>query len=103
VVSQQMDFTVLAYPGTTFHANVDHVAAALDPNIRRLTVRATIQNANRLFKPEMFANVVIYTEEGDSSVAVPRGKLIQVLQGLRPGETVVTMGSLFVDQAAGSS
>jgi membrane fusion protein, heavy metal efflux system len=134
-IGQQMDFTVLAYPKTTFRANVDHVAASLDPNIRRLTVRATIGNGNGLFKPEMFANVVIYTEEGDSSLAVPReaviyeadkarvwvarsdktiearaiktgitnGDLIQVLQGLRPGEAVVTKGSLFVDQAAGSS
>jgi cobalt-zinc-cadmium efflux system membrane fusion protein len=97
-------------------------------------VRATVDNSNGEFKPEMFASVVIYTEEGDSSLAVPRdaviyeadkarvwvarsdrtiearqiktgvtsGNFIQVLQGLRPGETVVTKGSLFVDQAAGS-
>ena len=134
-IGQQMDFTVLAYPKTTFRANVDHVAASLDPNIRRLMVRATINNSNAAFKPEMFATVVIYTEEADSSPAVPRaaviyeadkarvwvarsdktievrqiktgitnGDMIQVLQGLRPGETVVTKGSLFVDQAAGSS
>ena len=134
-VGQQMDFTVLAYPNTTFKANVDHVAASLDPNIRRLTVRATIDNANGQFKPEMFASVVIYTEEGDSSPAVPReaviyeaekarvwvarkdrtievreiktgvtsGGMIQVLQGLEPGETVVTKGSIFVDQASSGS
>jgi cobalt-zinc-cadmium efflux system membrane fusion protein len=133
-VGQQIDFTVLAYPKTVFRANIDHVAASLDPNMRRLMVRATIDNANNLFKPEMFASVVIYTEEGDSSPAVPRsaviyeadkarvwvartdktievrqiktgvtsGNLIQVLQGLQLGETVVTKGSLFVDQAAGS-
>ena len=133
-IGQQIDFTVLAYPKTIFRANIDHVAASLDPNIRRLLVRATIDNTNRLFKPEMFASVTIYTAEGDSSPAVPRsaviyeadkarvwvarsnktvearqiktgitsGDLIQVLQGLQPGETVVTKGSLFVDQAAGS-
>ena len=133
-VGQQMDFTLLAYPKTTFRANVDHVAASLDPNIRRLMVRATIDNSNGLFKPEMFASVVIYTEEGDSSLSVPRsaviyeadkarvwvarndksvesrqiktgitsGDSIQVLQGLQPGEAVVTKGSIFVDQAAGS-
>jgi cobalt-zinc-cadmium efflux system membrane fusion protein len=32
---------------------------------------------------------------------ITNGGFIQVLQGLRPGETVVTKGSLFVDQAAG--
>jgi len=132
---QQLDFTVLAYPNTTFKANIDHVSAALDPNIRRLMVRATIDNSKGLFKPEMFTSVTIYTDEGDSSLGVPRdaviyeadkarvwiaradktielrqvktgitrGGMIQVLQGLQAGETVVTKGSLFVDQAASSS
>jgi cobalt-zinc-cadmium efflux system membrane fusion protein len=131
-IGQQLDFTVLAYPKTTFKANIDHVAASLDPNIRRLMVRATIDNSDAKFKPEMFATVTIFTDEGDSSPAVPRdaviyeadnarvwvarkdkkvearqvktgitnGNLIQVLQGLHTGETVVTKGSLFVDQAA---
>jgi len=131
---QQLDFTVLAYPKTTFKANIDHVAASLDPSIRRLLVRATIDNSNGQFKPEMFTSVTIYTDEGDSSIGVPRdaviyeadnarvwvaradktvevrqiktgitrGGQIQVLQGLQPGEIVVTKGSLFVDQAAGS-
>lgn len=132
---QQLDFTVLAYPKTTFKANVDHVAASLDPNIRRLVVRATIDNSKGQFKPEMFTSVTIYTDEGDSSLGVPRdaviyeadnarvwvaradktievrqiktgitrGGMIQVVQGLQPGEIVVTKGSLFVDQAASSS
>jgi len=133
-VGQQLDFTVLAYPKTVFKANIDHVAASLDPSIRRLLVRATIDNSHGQFKPEMFTSVTIYTDEGDSSVGVPRdaviyeadnarvwvaradktievrqiktgvtrGNQIQVLQGLQPGEIVVTKGSLFVDQAAGS-
>jgi cobalt-zinc-cadmium efflux system membrane fusion protein len=131
---QQLDFTMLAYPKTTFKANIDHVAASLDANIRRLIVRATIDNSKGQFKPEMFTSVTIYTDEGDSSLGVPRdaviyeadnarvwvaradktievrqiktgitrGGMIQVVQGLQPGEIVVTKGSLFVDQAAGS-
>ena len=132
---QQLDFSVLAYPKTTFKASIDHVAASLDPNIRRLMVRATIDNSKGQFKPEMFTSVTIYTDEGDSSLGVPRdaviyeadnarvwvaradktielrqiktgitrGGMIQVVQGLQPGEIVVTKGSLFVDQAASSS
>jgi cobalt-zinc-cadmium efflux system membrane fusion protein len=133
-LGQQLDFTVLAYPKTTFKANIDHVSASLDPNIRRLMVRATIDNSKGQFKPEMFTSVTIYTDEGDSSLGVSRdaviyeadnarvwvarsdktievrqiktgithGNLVQVVQGLQPGEMVVTKGSLFVDQAAGS-
>jgi cobalt-zinc-cadmium efflux system membrane fusion protein len=133
-IGQQLDFTVLAYPNTTFKANIDYVAAALDPASRRLMVRATINNAQHEFKPEMFASVTIYTQEGDSSPAISLdaviyeaekarvwvarddrtvelreiktgvtvGKRVQVLQGLAPGEQVVTKGGLFVTQAAGS-
>ena len=94
----------------------------------------TMHTVGMALKPEMFTSVTIYTEEGDSSPAVPRsaviyeadkarvwvartdktievrevktgitsGDSIQILQGLHPGEMVVTKGSLFVDQAAGS-
>src|SRR6476469_5402008 len=75
-IGQQLDFTVLAYPKTTFKANIDHVAASLDPSIRRLLVRATIDNSNGQFKPEMFTSVTIYTDEGDSSLGVPRDAVI---------------------------
>ena len=132
---QQLDFTMLAYPKTTFKANIDHVAASLDPSIRRLLVRATIDNGGGQFKPEMFASITIYTGEGDSSLGVPReaviyeadnarvwvarsdrtlevrqiktgitlGNMIQVLDGLQQGETIVTKGTLFVDQAKSNS
>jgi cobalt-zinc-cadmium efflux system membrane fusion protein len=134
-IGQQLDFTVLAYPKTTFKANIDHVAASLDPSIRRLLVRTTIDNSNGQFKPEMFTSVTIYTDEGESSVGVPRdaviyeadkarvwiarsdrtlearqikpgitaGNMIQILDGLQPGETIVTKGTLFLDQAGNNS
>jgi cobalt-zinc-cadmium efflux system membrane fusion protein len=131
---QPLEFTMLAYPNTVFKATIDHVAASLDPSIRRLMVRATIDNADGRFKPEMFTSVTIYTDEGETSIAVPReaviyeadtarvwvvrgdktielrrikagmtrGGFVQVLQGLQQGESIVTKGSLFVDQAAGT-
>ena len=135
-VGQQLDFTVLAYPKTTFKANIDHVAASLDPNIRRLMVRATIDNSQR---PVQAGDVHVGhhlhrrgrqlarraargrdlrgrqrarlgraqptrpSRCGRSRPASPAAAMIQVLQGLQPGEIVVTKGSLFVDQAASSS
>jgi cobalt-zinc-cadmium efflux system membrane fusion protein len=98
-------------------------------------VRATIDNSQRLLRPEMFASVNILTGEGDSSPAIPReaiiydgkttrvwiarddksverreiktglsnGQMIQILDGLREGENVVSKGSLFVDRAAAGS
>lgn len=131
-LGQSVRFRVLSYPDKPFTANLSYVATAIDPNTRRLLVRATIDNQDGLLRPEMFASVTIVTGKGDSSVAVPRiaviyegqsarvwvanddkslelrnvklglvsDKLIQVLDGLKPGEKVVTRGSLFIDREA---
>jgi membrane fusion protein, heavy metal efflux system len=75
-VGQDIDFTVLALPGRTFKARVDYVSAAIDPSTRRLLVRATIDNKDGVFKPEMFANVTIYAGEDHPSLGVPKQALI---------------------------
>jgi cobalt-zinc-cadmium efflux system membrane fusion protein len=75
-VGQAIYFTVLAYPDRSFPANISYVAASLDPVTRRLLVRATVNNAAGVLKPEMFASVKILTGEGDNAVAVPRDAII---------------------------
>jgi cobalt-zinc-cadmium efflux system membrane fusion protein len=75
-VGQHIYFTVLAYPDRSFPATISYVAAALDPTTRRLLVRATVDNAAGLLKPEMFASVKILTGESDKAVAVPRDAII---------------------------
>ena len=134
-VGQSIRFSVLAFPNRIFSAAISYVATSFDPSTRRLLVRATIDNSEKLLRPEMFANVTIQTDEGESSPAVPResivfdgkvahvwvkrddqgveprtikiglsnGQMVQVLDGVRVGETVVTKGSLFVDRAAAGS
>jgi len=134
-IGQAVNFTVLAHPGRVFGGNITYVSTAIDPNTRRLLVRASVDNHDGGLKPEMFANVNIITGEGDRWPAVSRdaviyegdnarvwiarddrtlelreiklglldGGMIQVLDGLRIGERVVTKGSLFIDRAAASN
>ncbi len=131
-VGQDLSFSVLALPAHPFTAHVDYVAAAIDPNTRRLFVRATVDNKDNLLKPEMFANVTIYSGGDHSAVGVPKqaliyegdqvrvwvahddksielrriktgltnGDLVEVEGNLKPGEQIVTKGSLFIDRAA---
>ena len=75
-VGEDLQFTVLAYPDRVFKAKLNYVATALDPTSRRLLVRATIDNPGALLKPEMYANVGIFTEQDLAGVAVPREALI---------------------------
>jgi cobalt-zinc-cadmium efflux system membrane fusion protein len=75
-VGQDIDFQVLALPGRSFKAKIDYVAAAIDPTTRRLMVRATLDNKEGLFKPEMFANVTIFAGGERKSVGVKKQALI---------------------------
>jgi membrane fusion protein, heavy metal efflux system len=75
-VGQDIAFSLLALPGSEFKARIDYVAAAIDPTTRRLMVRATIDNKDALFKPEMFANVTIYSGGDRPGVGVPKQALI---------------------------
>lgn len=134
-VGQEIAFTVLALPGRPLFARINYVAAAIDPATRRLLVRATIDNKDGLLKPEMFANVTIYSPSDHAAVGVPKtaliyeadqvrvwvahddksielrqikpgltnGDLVEVLGNLKPGEKIVTKGSLFIDRAASGS
>ncbi|MEA2881715.1 MAG: rane fusion protein heavy metal efflux system [Bradyrhizobium sp.] len=131
-VGQEIAFNVLALPGTPLTARINYVAAAIDPATRRLLVRATVENTDGRLKPEMFANVTIYSASDHPAVAVPKqaliyegdqvrlwvahedksielrqirtglsnGNLVEVTGNLKPGEQVVTRGSLFIDRAA---
>lgn len=73
---QQISFSVLALPGRELNGRIDYVSAAIDPVTRRLLVRATIDNSDGLLKPEMFANVTIYSAADHPAVGVPKQALI---------------------------
>lgn len=134
-IGQDITVNVMALPGRPLTAKVNYVAAAIDPNTRRLLVRTTIDNKDGLLKPEMFANVTIYSSGDRAAPAVPKqaliyeadkvrlwvaredksvelreikiglinGNLVEVTSNLKPGEQVVTKGSLFIDRAASGS
>lgn len=70
-VGAPVQVTVLAFPGQVFNAKLSYVAPALDPNTRRLPVRAEIANPNLKLKPEMFASFRIISGDDRSMPAVP--------------------------------
>src|SRR5450755_2663871 len=134
-VGQEIAFNVLALPGRPLTARIDYVSAAIDAATRRLLVRATIDNKDGQLKPEMYANVTLYSAGDHPAVGVPKqaliyegsqvrvwvahadksielrqikpgltnGDLVEVEGNLKPGEQIVTKGSLFIDRAASGS
>jgi membrane fusion protein, heavy metal efflux system len=129
-----VEVRVPAYPDRVFDARISWVAAAIDPNTHRLSVRADVANADGALKPTMFANFTIVIGAAANAPAVPRtaivyegdtarvwvatsdgllalreirtgrtsGDMVEVVEGLSPGEKVVTSGALFIDRAVSS-
>jgi cobalt-zinc-cadmium efflux system membrane fusion protein len=126
-----VEVRVLAIPGHVFNAKVTNVAPGIDPNTRRVAVRAEVENSDGTLKPEMFASFSIVTGEESASPAVPEGAvvyegaaarvwvqqgdeitlrpiragrtsdgMVEVIAGLKAGESVVTSGTLFIDRAS---
>jgi cobalt-zinc-cadmium efflux system membrane fusion protein len=134
-VGQDITVNVMALPGRPLSAHINYVATAIDPATRRLLVRATIDNKDGKLKPEMFANVTLYSAGDHPAVGVPKqaliyegdqvriwvahedktielrqikpgltnGDLVEVIGNLKPGEQIVTKGSLFIDRVASGS
>jgi cobalt-zinc-cadmium efflux system membrane fusion protein len=75
-VGQQVDFRVLSAPARTFSSRINYVASGFDPLTRRLLVRATVENQDKVLKPETFASVNIYTSTTEMALAVPREAII---------------------------
>ena len=113
-IGQEVTFNVLALPGRPLSARLNYVATAIDPATRRLLVRATVDNKDFLLKPEMFANVTIYSAGDRPAVGVPKTALIyegdqariwvahpdrtielrQIKPGLTNGDLVEVVGNL---------
>ena len=82
-IGQQMNFTLLSHPGEVYRGNIQYVSTTLDASSRRLMIRTTVHNDDGALKPEMYANVTIFTDEGDSWPAIPRDAVIYEGDGAR--------------------
>ena len=70
-LGQSVAVRVGALPGKVFAARITTVGTGLDATTRRLTVRAEVQDPERLLKPEMFATFQIEVGEATRNVGVP--------------------------------
>jgi len=73
---QPVEVNVNALPGRVFKARITYVAAQVDPNTHRLTVRAEIPNPDGELKPSMFATFRIISGGGTHSPAVPESAVV---------------------------
>ncbi len=95
-----------AYPGETFNASIAQLGQTVDPNSRRVLLRAKLNNAEKKLLPEMFVRATLQQNSGTgvsvpNSAIVNRGIYSYVFVQIGPGEfqrrqvKLMTQGSDF--------
>ena len=99
-VGQDVAFTVDAFPGREFRAQLKTIYPSLEEKTRSLQLEAVLTNSDRSLKPGLFARVTLYTGPARGTVVVPitallydnsRTKLF-VVEGDRAKEREVKIG-----------
>jgi membrane fusion protein (multidrug efflux system) len=99
-VGQDVAFTVDAFPGREFRAQLKTIYPCLEEKTRSLQLEAVLTNSDRSLKPGLFARVTLYTGPARGTVVAPitallydnsRTKLF-VVEGDRAKEREVKIG-----------
>ncbi len=72
-----VEVRVAAHPDTTFQGVITYVGAVIDPATRTVMARAEVSNPDGRLRPEMFAEVLLVTEE-QSVLSIPRAAVQQI-------------------------
>jgi cobalt-zinc-cadmium efflux system membrane fusion protein len=76
-VGDPLQVSVMAYPGRVFDGKITAIAAAVDPNSRRVTLRSEIRDSGHELRSQMFATFVIRTGAPVHSPAVPMNGVVR--------------------------
>ena len=122
-VGQDVAFTVDAFPGREFRAQLKTIYPSLEEKTRSLQLEAVLTNSDQTLKPGLFARVTLYTGPVRGTVVAPitallydnsrtklfavqgdrakerevkigqkYGEFMEITEGLKEGEIVVTVG-----------
>ena len=70
-----------AFPGMRFRGRIERIAPVVDPALRRIQARASVENVDGRLRPEMYARATLLPTDDRNGVRVPNGAL--VTQGLQ--------------------
>lgn len=70
-------FRTDAYPGRDFEATITEIGPVLDASSRSLAAEASVENADNLLKPGMFATVQVTVAAQSPALMVPREAVLE--------------------------
>ncbi len=74
---QKMVLRLEAYPDKEFVAYANYIAPTIDPQTRALLIRADVENADNLLRPDMYASGLLTTGTADA-VVVPQSAIVRI-------------------------
>lgn len=74
---QKLTLQVEAFPDKEFVAYANYLAPAIDPQTRALLIRAEIENADNLLRPDMYASAKLTTGMADA-IVVPQTAVVRI-------------------------
>jgi multidrug efflux system membrane fusion protein len=80
-VGQEVDIMVDAYPGRTFKGKITTIEPQISSDTRNVRVQATLDNAEHLLKPGMFATVSVVLPPNPAQVTLPETAVDYTLYG----------------------
>ncbi|HZT78209.1 MAG TPA: efflux RND transporter periplasmic adaptor subunit [Vicinamibacterales bacterium] len=75
-LGEQIDASLVAYPGETFRGKVSRIADTVDPQTRSVKVQAELDNRDGRLRPEMFGSIH-HIESIEKTTVVPAGAVMQ--------------------------
>ncbi len=77
-VGDEVSFSVDAYPGETFNAEITYIDPVLDPQSRTANIRAEAYNEDRRLKPQMLAEGIISSRVagGEDQLLIPKSAVL---------------------------
>jgi len=73
---QPVAVEVDAFPGQNFRGRIERISPVVDPALRRIQARASVENGAGRLRPEMYARVTLLPNEDRNAVRVPNGALV---------------------------
>jgi len=69
-----------AYPGVRFRGRIERIAPVVDPAVRRVQARASLEDSRGRLRPEMYARATLLPSDERNAVRVPNGALVTLGQ-----------------------
>ena len=76
-VGDEVEMTLVSVPGKTFRGTLDYIYPYAEAKTRTTKVRVIFDNAERLLRPDMFADITISTDRQEDAVVIPAEAVVR--------------------------